>query len=85
MAIGMEDKAKSNGRGGARPGWRKVSTFHLDSETATAMHDLLKFKRRVLHKPDFCIDEQVKLWVAAEWEQIEASFGATEAKEPLIV
>jgi hypothetical protein len=81
----MEEVAKSNGRGGARPGWRKVSTFHLDNETATAMHDLLKFKRRILHKPDFSVDEQVRLWIEREWDEIESSFGAKEAQEPYIL
>lgn len=80
------EESKSNGRGGARPGsGRKATTFHLDDETATAMHDLLKFKRRVLHKPDFSVDEQVRLWLEREWEEIESSFGAKEAQEPFIM
>ncbi len=82
----MEEVAKSNGRGGARPGsGRKMKIFHLDDETADALHDLLKFKRRVLHKPDFSVDEQVRLWVERDWDEIESSFGAKEAQEPFIM
>ncbi len=80
------DEGQSNGRGGVRSGaGRKAKTFHLDDKAATDLHDLLKFKRRVLHKPDFSVSEQVRLWVKDEWEAIEASYGAKEAQEPYIL
>lgn len=85
--MSNSEEAKSNGRGGARPGsGRKLKTVHLDDELAQSLDLILQIERRVRHTPTLDLYWLIKDMADDRWRKIEEGYGPTNtvAEEPLI-